>query len=174
MTPEKQTIKREKMLNSAYSKYKIRMNSYALFKVNDHAMGEDLIQETFIKTWRYLIKGGKIRLMKPFLYHILNQLIIDEYRRRDKRKVISLDSLMEKGFEPGFDHSKIIVNTFDTKLVLLLIQELPVKYEKVIHMRYVKGLSLKEISLITGQSKNTVAVQAHRGISRLRKLYKQK
>lgn len=38
-------------------------------------------------------------------------------------------------------------------------------------MRFVQDLSLTEISLITGQSKNTVAVQVHRGLKKLRTLY---
>jgi len=106
--------------------------------------------------------------MKPFLYHILNQLIIDEYR---KSKSSSLDVLLEKGFEPEYDHSERIFNVFDGKAALLLIQYLPAKYEKVMRMRYAQDLSLKEISLITGQSRNAVAVQAHRGLIKLKKLY---
>ena len=54
------------------------------------------MQDTFIKTWNYLAREGKIDLMKPFLYHILNCLIIDEYRRH---KNFSLDALMSDGFD---------------------------------------------------------------------------
>ena len=41
------------------------------------------------------------------------------------------------------------------------------------NMRYVKDLSLKEISIITGQSKNANAVQIYRGLEKLKTLYKQ-
>jgi len=167
MTP-KQKIKREGVLTVAHHDHERGMNSYAFFKTHNHATGQDLVQDTFIKTWAYLVRGGKIDLMKPFLYHILNQLIIDEYR---KRKTSSLDVLIEKGFEPSFDHSERIFNVFDGKAALLLIQYLPAKYEKVMRMRYAQDLSLKEISLITGQSRNAVAVQAHRGLIKLKKMY---
>jgi DNA-directed RNA polymerase specialized sigma24 family protein len=40
-------------------------------------------------------------------------------------------------------------------------------------MRYVQDLSLKEMSLLTGQTENTVAVQAHRGLAKLRVLYEE-
>lgn len=53
----------------------------------------------------------------------------------------------------------------------LLIACLPQKYIKIMRMRYIQDLSLKEISLITGQSKNTIAVQVHRGLNKLRLLY---
>jgi RNA polymerase sigma factor (sigma-70 family) len=48
---------------------------------------------------------------------------------------------------------------------------LPQKYEQVISLRYIKGLSLKEIAALTKQSENTVAVQVHRGLMKLRKLH---
>jgi len=65
------------------------------FKLHDHALGEGLVQETFMKPVVYLVKKGKIDLMKAFLYHVLNNLIIDEYR---KHKTSSLDTMQEKGF----------------------------------------------------------------------------
>ena len=168
MMTSKQKIEREGILITAHHDYKRGMNSYAFFKTHNHATSEDLVQDTFIKTWNYLVKGGKVDFMKAFLYHILNQLIIDEYR---KRKTLSLDVLIEKGFEPSLDHSERISNAFDGKAALLLIQCLPAKYEKVMRMRYAQDLSLKEISLLTGQSRNTVAVQVHRGLAKLKILY---
>ena len=50
--------------------------------------------------------------------------------------------------------------------------QLPIKYQKVMRMKYVQDLSIKEIALLTGQSKNTVTVQAHRGLEKLKLLYK--
>jgi RNA polymerase sigma-70 factor (ECF subfamily) len=167
MTTTKE-IQRQAILTGAHQDYEEGLNKYASFKMSDHAVGEDLVQETFIKTWSYLVKGGRIETMKAFLYHILNNLIVDEYR---KRKAVSLNVLMEKGFEPNTGQSGRIFNILDGKAAFLLIQFLPVTYRKVMHMRYIQDLSLQEISLITGQSKNTVAVQAHRGLEKLRLIY---
>ncbi|OHB08875.1 MAG: hypothetical protein A3I86_00780 [Candidatus Zambryskibacteria bacterium RIFCSPLOWO2_02_FULL_39_14] len=165
---KKQDTRQKAILTLAHHDYAKGMNSYSFFKVHNHATSDDLVQDTFIKTWSYLTKGGKIDIMKAFLYHILNQLIIDEYR---KRKTTSLDVLLEKGFEPSVDHSERIFNVFDGKAALLLIQHLPAKYQTVMRMRYAQDLSLKEISLITGQSRNAVAVQSHRGLEKLKVLY---
>ncbi|MHB0978350.1 MAG: RNA polymerase sigma factor [Minisyncoccota bacterium] len=167
MTPEQET-KQQKVLASAHHEHQKGLNSHAFFKVHDHILGEDLVQETFMKTWRYIVRGGKIDVMKAFLYHILNNLIIDEYR---KHKTTSLDVLIEKGFEPVSNDSEHIFNMLDGKAALLMIQRLPVIYQKVMRMRYIQDLSLQEISLITGQTKNTIAVQVHRGLAKLRLLY---
>lgn len=78
---------------------------------------------------------------------------------------------MEKGFEPTTGNSNRFLNVLDGKAAFLLIARLPEKYKKIMRMRYVQDLSLKEISLITGQSKNSIAVQAHRGLDKLTLLY---
>lgn len=167
MTPEQET-QRQVVLTVAQHDYEKGLNMHAFFKVHDRALSEDLVQDTFMKTWSYLVRGGKVDVMKAFLYHILNNLIVDEYR---KHKTISLDVLLEKGFEPGAGDSRRLFNILDGKAALLLIQRLPLAYQKVMRMRYVQDLSLKEMSLITGQSKNSVAVQIHRGLEKLKLLY---
>ena len=107
--------------------------------------------------------------MRAFLYHTLNCLIIDEYR---KRKGVSLDSLVEKGFEPGVLDTEEMINKLDGETAFLLIEKLPIKYQKVIRMRFTQSLTLSEMALITGQTKNAMSVQVHRGLERLKILYK--
>ncbi len=159
---------KQEILSIAHRDFEHGLNLFAFFKVRDRATSEDLVQDTFTKTWRYLLKGGKIDIMKAFLYHILNNLIVDEYR---KRKTVSLDDLIEKGFEPSAGYSWRLINFLDGKSALLMITRLPEKYRKVMRMRYVQDLSLKEMSLITGQTKNAIAVQVHRGLEKLKLLY---
>lgn len=167
MTPCQET-KQKGILSTANKEYGVKLNSYAFFRVNSQVISEDLVQETFKKTWAYLVRGGKIDIMKSFLYHVLKDLIIDEYR---KRKTVSLEDLKEKGYEPSEDNSQRLINILDGKRAILLIARLPEKYKKVMRMRYVQDLSLKEMSLITGQSKETLAVQVHRGLEKLKVIY---
>lgn len=157
------------MLTAAHKDHEAALNKHSYFKLNNRALGNDLVQDTFIKTWSYLVKGGKIDVMKAFLYHVLNNLIIDEYR---KRKTTSLDVLLEKGFEPqAAKDSDRLVSIIDSKDALALVKQLPEKYQKIIRMRYKQDLSLKEMALLTGQTQNTIAVQIHRGLEQLKKMY---
>lgn len=167
MTP-KQEMERQGVLTDAHGDYAKGLGSHAFFKLNNRALSDDLVQDTFMKTWKYLARDGKIDVMKAFLYHILNNLIVDEYR---KRKLLSLDLLLTKGYEPGEDHSERLIDALDGKEALFLIQRLPLTYQKVMRMRYVQDLSLAEMSLITGQTRNTLAVQLHRGLAKLKLLY---
>jgi RNA polymerase sigma-70 factor (ECF subfamily) len=167
MTQE-QEVHRQGVLTGAHHDYEKGLNLYASFKLNDKAMGEDMVQDTFTKTWSYLARGGQIDVMKAFLYHILNNLIVDQYR---KRKAVSLETLLTKGFEPSAGDHKKLFNILDGKAATFLIMSLPLDYQKVMLMRYVDDMSLTEISAVTGQSKNTVAVHAHRGLEKLKVLY---
>ncbi len=160
--------KNRQTLTEAHRDYEKSLRSHVFFKIRDIQTGEDLIQDTFMKTWMYLVRGGEIEKMKAFLYHILNNLIIDEYR---KHKTVSLDVLIDKGFDPSVNTIEPLVDFLDGKRAIRLIKNLSPRYQEVVHMRYIQMLSIKEISLITRQSKNTVAVQTHRGLTQLKLLY---
>ncbi|MES2023538.1 MAG: RNA polymerase sigma factor [Patescibacteria group bacterium] len=167
----KQKTERLAIMTLAHNDHEKGLNLYAFYKTHNHEAGEDLVQDTFLKTWKYLLKGGKIDLMKSFLYHVLNNLIVDEYR---KHKASSLDLLIEKGFEPKVSNIPtldVLADKLDAKKIILLIKHLPIKYQKIMLMKYVKDLSLKEMSGITGETKNSIAVQLHRGLEKLKLLY---
>jgi RNA polymerase sigma-70 factor (ECF subfamily) len=170
MSKKLNTEQREETLTHAHHDFEKGLNSYALFKVSNLEDSRDLVQNTFMKTWSYLVKGGKIDTMKAFLYHILNNLIVDEYRKR-KHQSSSLDTMLESGFESGTDDSASLFDQLDGKALLLLIQKLTEPYKKVMKMKYIQELTLKEMSLISGQTKNALAVQLHRGLAKLKILY---
>lgn len=158
------------ILEAGYIDFSRGLNRYASIRTHDNALADDLIQSTFLKTWSYIVRGGKIQMMEAFLYHVLKALIIDEYR---KHKPTSLDVLIEKGFEPAIDETHRFLDMLDGREAVLLISQLPILYQKVMKMRYVQDLSIKEIAILTNQTKNTVAVQTYRGLEKLKALYQE-
>ena len=60
MTPN-QERDRKVILTTAHTDYEKRLGRYAFFKVNDKGMSKDLVQDTFMKTWVRLAKGGEDR-----------------------------------------------------------------------------------------------------------------
>ena len=164
----KREARQQALLTLAYKDHERGLTLYSFFKLRNRALGEDLVQETFMKTWNYLVRGGKVEVMKAFLYHVLNGLIVDEYR---KRRTVSLDVFLLKGVSPTAANPEHLFDAIDGKAALFLIGKLPEKYKKIIHMRYIQDMSITEISLINKQSKNAVAVQIHRGLEKLKLLY---
>ncbi|MBX9765248.1 RNA polymerase sigma factor, partial [Patescibacteria group bacterium] len=77
---------------AAYNTHSDALFRHAFFRLSDRERALDLTQDTFIKAWDYVRGGGDVRSPKSFLFRILNNLIIDEYRRS---KSESLDKKLE-------------------------------------------------------------------------------
>ncbi len=152
----------------AYDENSDALFRQCFFKVHDRELAKDILQETFVRTWDYINKGKTILNMRAFLYRTLNNLVIDEYR---KKKVVSLDLLDEEGFNPVAEEGISANDRFEGVRAMKLLDELPSPYKEAVYMRYVSGLELSEISEITGESENTVSVHVHRGIKRLKEIF---
>lgn len=159
----------ETIFTRAYQEHEKSLRSRSYFKVSDPSLADDLVQVTFLKTWEYLEGAGKIDSMKAFLFHVLNNLIIDEYR---KQKTASLDMMTENGFQVAVEDAGYLCDEIDGRAALTLIPRLPAKYRTVLSMRFIEELTLREIAHLTGQSENTVVVQIRRGIEKLATLFR--
>lgn len=156
----------------AHFNFQKGLNVHAFFKLSSRERGEDLVQDTFLKTWKFLNSGGEILFIKSYLYRVLNNLIIDEYR---KKKTESLDNLIEKNFDFqshfNRDNKNSCNNVFDGNLAMQMIRSLPQPYKKVMNMKFMDELSNQEIAIKTGQSVKTASMQTYRGLEKLKKLY---
>ena len=153
----------------AYDENSDALFRQCFFKVHDRELAKDILQDTFVKTWDYIVKGNTILNMKAFLYKTLNNLVIDQYR---KKKTVSLDALAEDGFDPVAPESFDAHDRFEGEKALKFLEKLGEPYKDAVFMRYVNGLELSEIADITGESENTISVHVHRGINKLRELFK--
>ena len=156
----------------AFDEYNDALFRHAFLRVSDREKAIDLVHDTFTKVWSYLREGYQIDSFRPFLYKVLNNLIVDEYR---KRKESSLDALMEKeGVDEGsFDELsestvEMLAATLDGRKAFELLAELPDLYREVIIYRFVDQLGPKEISELTEESENAISVRLHRALKLLR------
>jgi RNA polymerase sigma factor (sigma-70 family) len=78
---------------------------------------------------------------------------------------------MDNGFDFGFNDFDKQIDKLDGEKAMKMMKKLPVKYRKILKMKYTQDLSLSEMAEITGQTKNTLAVQIHRGIEKLKVEY---
>lgn len=156
----------------AFDEYSDALFRHAAFRISDRERAIELVHDTFTKVWGYVRNGHDIETYRPFLYKVLNNLIIDEYRRH---KEVSLDSLLaEEGVQEGsfseLHEGGIDELTFsmDARKAADLIHELPPAYREVITLRYVDGLGPKEISVLIEETENVVSVRIHRALNLLK------
>ncbi len=148
----------------AFNTYSDALFRHALFRVSDRQVSIDLVQDAYTKTWAQVANGQVIENFQSYLYHVLNNLIIDYYR---KKKSVSLDTLAEDGFDPAGDGAEEIVASAEHSELMHHLDALPQKDRDVIVMRYIDGLQIKQIAQVLGETENSVSVRVHRAIKKL-------
>src|SRR3989344_1290409 len=155
----------------AYDEYADAIFRHCYFRLSDRERAKELMQETFIRTWDYMLKRNeRIENLRAFLYKTANNLVIDEYRKARGNQ--SLETMEENGFQPGNDESVTdeVSVKLDSERVLKVIKEVDIKYRQAVIMRYIDDLSPKEMAKITGESQNNISVRINRGIKQLREI----
>ncbi|MEA2715166.1 MAG: hypothetical protein QOG91_194 [Candidatus Parcubacteria bacterium] len=161
---------KQQQLEQAYHDHADALFRFCLYKLSDREQAKDLLQETFVRAWQFLSRDGTVDNFKAFLYKIMSNLIIDEYRKR--KPVDSLETLQVAGFDPPFDDTDRWFDSIDGAQAVELLKKIPEPYGQAVFLRYVEELSLSEISAITGERENTIAVHIHRGLEKLKMLFK--
>lgn len=162
----------EQRFLKAFEEYSDALFRHAAMRISNRERSIDVVHDTFTKVWSYVRSGHEIDSYRSFLYKVLNNLIIDEYRRQ---KEVSLDALLEaegvdEGSFPDLSENTVeaLAATIDGRKAFELVQELPKEYREVIVFRFVDGLGPKEIADLIEESENVVSVRIHRGLKLLR------
>lgn len=156
--------KLERQFLHAYDAHADAIYRHCYFRISSAQAAEDLMQEVFSKTWKYIADGGEVKNIKAFLYRVANNLLIDEYR---KKNTTSLDAMHEAGVQHKDEKAENIEQTVDAKLAIQHIESLKEEYRSVVVMRYVDGLKVKEIAEALEESQNVVSVRLHRALKQL-------
>ena len=156
----------------AFDEYNDALFRHAFLRISNREKAVDLVHDTYTKVWSYLRSGYEIDNFRTFLYKVLNNLIIDEYRRK---KESSLDALLEiDGVDEGSfselseSTAEALAATIDGKMAFEMLETLPDQYREVIILRFVDQLGPREISELIEETENVVSVRIHRGLKMLR------
>ncbi|MFN3188281.1 MAG: RNA polymerase sigma factor [Candidatus Paceibacteria bacterium] len=162
----------EERFLKAFEEYNDALFRHASLRISDREKAIDAVHDTFTKVWMYVKNGQTIDTYRPFLYKVLNNLIIDTYR---KQRESSLDALLEQeGVSEGtFDDlsentTEALAATIDGKQAFTLLETLPDVYREVLILRFVDELGPREISQLIEETENVVSVRIHRGLKLLR------
>jgi len=165
------TTQIELHFNTVYAEYSDQLYRFCLRKISDCELAKDLLQETFLRAWRHVSAGKEIMNTKAFLYKILGNLIIDQYRKKPADE--SLDTMCEYGFDPGTDETERLIDSIDGVQAVRFLGEIREPYRTTIQMRYLQQLSIREIAGKSHAGENTVVVRIHRGLHILHDLVDQ-
>src|ERR1043165_4883730 len=129
--------------------------SAALRLTKNERDAEDLVQDTFLRAFRFFDKFERGTNMKAWLFKILTNTFINKYRRRVKEKVVVEGAARESGNEKFVTHEPTESSAdpeqyfFDKLLsddVIRSIDLLPIDFRLVVILADLQEFSYKEIA----------------------------
>lgn len=158
---------------------------YAMYRLHDKHMAEDMVQETLLAAWKAYAKFEGRSSIKTWLTTILHNKIVDFVRKAARQKLVFSDEDLDGTIDGEFSETGHINTEFGAKqwplrpddmaqrgdfwrILQQCIDHLPKDTGEVFRLREVDGLSTEEICELKGIGKNNFWVILHRARKGLR------
>lgn len=153
--------------NTLYRMYAKRLYAYCLQFTKSAEESRDIVQETFVKLWENRNKLQDCPSIRPLLFAIAKNDLINAYKRRINSPayedyVCFQDALKDEDTHLHIEYQEFLNN------VEKAIGKLSPSQQKVIRLSRFQNLSNKEIAIQTGLSEQTVKNQLSIGLKKLR------
>jgi RNA polymerase sigma-70 factor, ECF subfamily len=147
------------------NKYKDMALSFAYFHTKNYSDASDIAQEVFIRLYTKARTIKDASKLKSWLYKTEINLINDHFRAKKRRSIIDYESYNEiiKHAADDYDYSDKIA-LFDA------IERLNKNEKDLVYLKYLNGLTIKEISSIINKSENNIKVMLHRTREKLARM----
>lgn len=169
----------EKAFETLLMRHKNKIYNYIYAKIRDHALSQDIFQDTFIKVVKTLKKGSYNEEGKflPWAMRIAHNLMIDHFRKANKVRMISESSsknddfnifsvlkLEDENVEDAITREELEIQMVD------LIEHLPDAQRDILKMRIFQEMSFKDIAEKEDVSINTALGRMRYALINMRKL----
>lgn len=141
--------------------------SYAYYLCGEREQANDLLQETYLKAFRFFQKFEQGTNAKAWLYRIMRNTYINEYRRVKRiPELVEYDEhISSYHMLPGV-HGNDLRDVIDARMfdddVANAISSLPEKFKSVVVLRDVEDLPYEEIAEALEIPVGTVRSRLHR------------
>lgn len=149
--------------NEWYKKYYARLCRFAYYYVNTKDMAEEIVQDVFTGIWA---KQHQIHIstsIESYLYIAVKNEAFSRLKKRVKTQTLEELPLTENEGKQHFD-----AVSFTQKLERVL-DTLPEKCRLIYRLKFMEGLTNREISHYLDLSEKTVETQVYRALIKLRK-----
>ena len=166
-----ESLGNEEMIDSTdnfevvYESHARSIYRFLYWRTRNPQLSEDLTSSVFEKAWRSRASfhGGSVR---AWLYRIARNVLIDHWRKKKDLLVEDVDSLHEETAGPS------ISERLDRDVMLRRLHEaldtLPGDMRSVINLRFIEGLSCKQVAEKLDLGESNVRVIQYRALKKLR------
>jgi RNA polymerase sigma-70 factor, ECF subfamily len=149
-----------------YRRYLDRVYGYCFYLLGDHHDAEDVTERTFMAALaaidRYRDEGASFR---SWLFRIAHNQLANALRSRGRRRASSLDEVAEPVVDD--DPAGFVGIADESRRLRRALESLPDDRRQVVVLRFVDGLSAREIGAVLGRSEGAVRVLQHRALRQL-------
>ena len=149
-----------------YRRYLDRVYGYCFYLLGDHHDAEDVTERTFVAALaavdRFRDEGASFR---AWLFRIAHNELANALRSRQRHPAAPLESAAEPA--AGSDPAGLLAVAEEARGLWHALDQLPVDRRQVVILRFVDGLSAREIGAVLGRSEGAVRVLQHRALRQL-------
>jgi RNA polymerase sigma-70 factor, ECF subfamily len=149
--------------------------NFALRMTSSEAEADDLVQETYLKAFRFFDKFESGTNCKAWLFRILKNSYINRYRKQQKSpELVGYDAVEEYYYSiraPHAERNDLEELLFDRVLddeVTSAVESLPEDFRTVVILCDIEGFTYEEIAAFANCPVGTVRSRLHRGRKLLR------
>lgn len=151
-------------LRTAWTAHAGELLGYARKALGDSAAAEEALQETFLRAWRAADRYDPSRPLRPWLFTILRNVVIDEARARGLRPVPQDPDRAEVGGAM----SDPLDRALDTWLIEEALRRIRPEHRTVIVETYYRGRPYAEVAAELGIPEGTARSRAFYALRALR------
>ncbi|MCK5804842.1 MAG: RNA polymerase sigma factor [Lentisphaeria bacterium] len=171
------TDQQTKDLEEAVWRYQSSLIHYVEQMLPDRRdQAQDVVQNTFLRYRRALLGRKKIQHLSGWLYRVAHNLAVDLNRREGRS--LELDENVTQQAEPSTtatappEPNEALELNEATDIAMCELRKLPGDDRQVLLLKLIEGLTLKEISKITGAKIGTIHYRLNRGLQVLKDRFK--
>lgn len=152
----------KKAFGDLYERYLDDIYRYVYYRVSNHQDAEDLTEGIFLKAWEG-IPGYRGEVpFRAWIYRIAHNTIIDHYRTRKKTLPLTEQIILVDEKNP--DLEKHLVAQENVAQLVNIMNQLSPLHQHVLTLRFINGLSVKEVAQILDRNVGAVRVLQHRAL----------
>lgn len=151
-------------IENVWQEYRAKLKAFLHTKVSNPADVDDLLQEILIKTHQHL---GTLRAkdkLKPWLYALADNVIIDFYRQQGRQRSYSKEELW-------YEENPLLIQQEMSECIEPIIKALPQEVSDLLVAIDLQGRSQKVLALELGVSYSALKSRVQRGRLQLRSVF---
>jgi RNA polymerase sigma-70 factor (ECF subfamily) len=151
-----------------YERYQLRIFRYLYYQIGDLQTAEDLTSEVFIRMINALHDYNQEKFsFQAWLFRIARNLSIDHFRRTNIRMDVRLD---ENQIATHDDPLDLVEQGLTSEQLGRALGRLSANQRDVVIMRFVNGMSIREVAEVMNKSQDSIKGLQRRGLLVLREI----